>query len=72
MLENKLFYLIIRLNIHYIPIIKKQLLAVSGTQQGRQREPSVKTLLQFWKHCMLSGGTKRRPLPRHQSEEIEI
>ena len=40
------------------------------TQQGRQREPSVKTLrsplsADFWRHC---GGIA----PRHQSEEMEI
>ena len=36
-----------------------QLHAVSRTQQGRQREPSVKTLCsplsaEFWRHCVLS------------------
>ena len=51
--------------------------AVSRTQQGRQREPSVKTLrsplsAEFWRHCVLSGRTQRRALPRHQSEEMEI
>ena len=35
------------------------------TQQGRQREPSIKTLrspfsAEFWRHCVLSGGTQRR------------
>ena len=38
-----------------------QLHAVSRTQQGRQRELSVKTLrsplsAEFWKHCVSSGG----------------
>ena len=51
--------------------------AVSRTQQGGQREPSVKTLrfplsAEFWRHCVLSGRIQRRPLSRHQSEEIEI
>ena len=51
--------------------------AVSRRQQGRQRESSFKTLrspltAEFWKHCVLSGGTQRRALPRHQSEEMKI
>ena len=42
-----------------------QIHAVSRTQQGRQREPSVKTLrpplsAEFWRHCVLSGRTQRR------------
>ena len=42
-----------------------QLHAVSRTQQGRQREPIVKTLrsplsAEFWRHCMLSDRTQRR------------
>ena len=42
-----------------------QLHAVSRTQQGRQREPSVKTLrsplpAEFWRHCVLSGRNQRR------------
>ena len=50
---------------------------MSRTQQGRQREPSVKTLrsslsTEFWRHFVLSGGTQRRALSRHQSEEMEI
>ena len=62
-------------------LIKKiksnQLHAVSRTQQGRQREPSVKTLrsplsAEFWRHCVLSGRTQRRALPQDQSEEMEI
>ena len=41
---------------------KNQLHVVSRTQQGRQREPSVKTLrshltAEFWRQCVLSGGT---------------
>ena len=40
-------------------------------------EPSVKThrsplSAEFWRHCVLSGGTQRRALPRHQSEEMKI
>ena len=40
-------------------------------------ELNVKTLdsplsAEFWKHCVLSGGTQRRALPRHQSEEMNI
>ena len=58
-------------------LINNQLHAVSRTQQGRQREPSVKTLrsqlsVQFWRHCVLSGRTQRRILPRNQSKEMEI
>ena len=54
-----------------------QLHGVSYSLQGRQREPSVKTLrsplsAEFWKHCVLSGRTQRRACPRHQSEEMEI
>ena len=50
-----------------------QLHAVSRTHQGRPREPSVKTLrspisAEFWRHCVLSGRTQRRALPRNQSE----
>ena len=48
----------------------------SRTQQSKQREPSVKTLrsfsAEFWRHCVLSGGTQCRVLPRHQSEEMEL
>ena len=56
---------------------KNQLHAVSRTQQGRQREPGVETLrsplsAEFWRHCVLSGRTQRRALPRHKSEEMEI
>ena len=27
---------------------------------------------EFWRHCVLSGGTQLRTLPRHQSEEMKI
>ena len=42
-----------------------QLHAVSRTQQGRQREPSIKTLrsplsAEYWRHCVLSRRTQRR------------
>ena len=49
----------------------------TNPQQGKQREPSAKTLrsllsTEFWRHYMLSGGTQRRNLSRLQSEEMEI
>ena len=42
-----------------------QLHVVSRTQQGSEREPSVKTLrsplsAEFWRHCVLGGRTQRR------------
>ena len=54
-----------------------QLYTVSRTQQGRQREPSVKTFrsplsAELWRRCVLSGRTQRRALPRHQNEEMKI
>ena len=54
-----------------------QLHAVSRTQLSRQMVPIVKILrfqlsAEFWRHCVLSGRTQRRALPRHQSEEMEI
>ena len=64
------------LHIEYFKL--NQFHAVSHKQQeGRQREPNVKTLrfslsAKFWKHCVLSGGSQRRALPRHQSEEMKI
>ena len=50
---------------------------VYSTQQGRQREPSVKILhsplsLEFWRHCVLSDGILPGVLPRHQSEKMKI
>ena len=41
------------------------------TPQGRQRESSVKTLRnpffnEFWRHCVVSGETQRRALPRRE------
>ena len=41
-------------------LLLNQFHAVSRTQQGRQREPSVKTIrsplsVEFWGHCVLSG-----------------
>ena len=60
-------------------VIKKsnQLHALSRTQRGRQRETSVKSLrsplsAEFWRHCVLSGGTQSRALPRHHIEEMII
>ena len=35
----------------------------------RRRSPLY---AEFWRHCVLSGGTQRRALPRHQSEEMKI
>ena len=64
--------------IRYLNKIKSNPLhAVSRRQQGRQREPSVETyrsplFAEFWRHCVLSGGTQRRSLPRHKSEEMNI
>ena len=54
-----------------------QLHAVSRTQQGRQRETNIKTLRlpffdDFWRHCLFSGGTQRRALPRRRGEEMKI
>ena len=54
----------------------KQFHAISRTQRGKQREPSVKTLrsplsVEFRRHCVLSGGTQRRLLPRYESKEIK-
>ena len=53
---------------------KNQLHAVSRTQQGRQKEPNVKTLRSSLsaEFSRLSGRTQRRALPRHRSEEMEI
>ena len=72
--ENGVFKAI---GIYLLKIKSNRLHAVSRTQQGRQGEPSVKTLrfslsAKFWKHCVLSGGTQRRPLPRHQNEKMQI
>ena len=51
--------------------------AVSRTQRGRQRAPSVKTRrsllsVEFWKHCVLSGDTQHRAFPCHYGEKIKI
>ena len=55
-------------------ILKKsknnQLHAVSRTQQGRQREPSVRHSVPYF--LPNSGAIQCRALPRHQSEEMEI
>ena len=53
--------------------------------QGRQREPGnvvlrhsvrmkTRSLLsaEFWRHCVLSGGTLRTALARYQSKEMKI
>ena len=57
-----------------------QLHAVSRTQQGRQRELSVKTLrpplsAKFWSNCVLSGGTQRLAFastPEQTNENISV
>ena len=54
-----------------------QLHAVSPMWQGRQGQPSVKTLgsplsAKFCRLCVLSVITQHRALPRHLSEEIKI
>ena len=59
----------------YVLIIN-QVHAVSRTQQSMQREPGIKTLhsllsIKFWQHCVLSGETQRRALPRRQSREMQ-
>ena len=48
-----------------LKINQNQLHAVSRRQQGRQTEPTIKTLrsplsAKFWGHCVLSGRTQRR------------
>ena len=50
---------------YYFKSNQNQLHALFRKQQGRQREPSVKTIhsplsAEFWRHCVLSGGTQRR------------
>ena len=52
-------------NRHFKRYLFFQLEAVSRVYQGRQREPSVKTLrsslsVEFWRHCVLSDGTQHR------------
>ena len=54
-----------------------QLHAVYRIQQGRQREHSVKTLrpplsAEFLRHCVLSGRTQRRALPRPERRNGNI
>ena len=47
---------------------------------GKLNDLSVKSLrfrycslsANFWRHCVFRGGTYRRALRRHQSEEIKI
>ena len=58
-------------------LINNQLHAVSRTQHGRQREPSVNTLrflfsAEFWRYCVCAAGAQRHTLPRHQSKEMKI
>ena len=57
-----------------------QLHPVSRTQQGREREPSVKThrsplSANFWRHCVLSGRIQRRTFPstpERRKENINV
>ena len=51
--------------IYYCYGSNEQLHTVTRIYQGRQREPSVKTLrfnrsTKFSRHCQLNGGTQRR------------
>ena len=46
----------------------------ASQQQRNKRKPNVKTLrspltAEFWRHCVLNGGTLRRALPLNQSEK---
>ena len=51
-----------------------------STQQGRQREPTVKTLrslfsAKLWKHCVLTVGTQRRAfasVPERRNENKNV
>ena len=66
-------HFVVSISLKYLSFIN-QLHAVSRSRQGRQKEPSVKTLrfpisAEFWGYCVLSGGTQLRALPLHQSEE---
>ena len=60
----------------YVYFVKiYQFHAVSRTQQGRQREPSVKTLRSilsagFWRHYVLSDRTQHPALHRDQGKEL--
>ena len=55
-----------------------QLQVVSHIPQGRQREPSFKTLrsplsAEFWRHCVLSGRTQRRAsTPESRNRNINL
>ena len=74
---KKIIYIDISITIGSFNQNFNQLHAVSCTQQGRQREPSVKTLCsllsaEFWRYRVLSGRTQCHALPQHQSEEMEI
>ena len=40
-----------------------------GTQCNTLRSPLS---AEFWRHCVLSGRSQHRALPRHQNEEMEI
>ena len=56
------YYFCLNIKIYFQYLLLRPV--VARTQQGRQREPSVKTLLfplsaEFWRHCVLSGRTQR-------------
>ena len=58
-------------------LVTSMLCVVPRMQLSGQRDPSFKTLrfplcAEFWRHCVLSGGTQRRALPRHRSKEMKI
>ena len=58
-------------------IFFSQLHVVFYILQGRPRKRSIKTLhaplsTEFWWHCVFSGGTQRRTLTQHPSEEMKI
>ena len=64
---DKIFFINIPYRLH----------AVSRTQQGKQREPSVKTLrsplsAEFWRHCVLSGRIQRRSTPERRNGNINL
>ena len=77
---KKLIILIIIIKEQAITNINEQnqLHAVSCTQQGRQREPNVKTLrsplsAEFWRHCMLRGGTpSSASTPERRKENVNL
>ena len=68
------FFVLYKLPFNYYIFVAFQRHLVSRTQQGRQRESSVMTVrspfsAELWRHFLLSGGSQRRALPLHDSEE---